>query len=145
MRLLDRDQLRDHLAAGWNALRDNRPVAVALFQSAVADDPGSGRTWRDLREQTGTIREHLDYLVERGHRLPGDPELVAAAIGATLLTLNYALLPDSTDDERVLDTLTDLLLHGLAGPPAPPGPPGAATSRKLPPRPAGEATSSVKM
>lgn len=119
--LTDREQLRDHLAAGWTVLRDNRPVAVAVFQSMVADDPGSGRAWRDLREQTATIRDHLEYLAERGHRLPGDPELVAAAIGAMLLTLNYALLKtsDPTDDDRVVDTLTDLTLHGLAGPTAP--------------------------
>jgi hypothetical protein len=58
--LTNRDQLRDHLAAAWTVMRDNRPVAVALFQSMVADDPGSGRAWRDLREQTCTIREHLD-------------------------------------------------------------------------------------
>lgn len=112
--LTDRDQLRDHLAAPWAVLRDNRAVAVALFQAMVADDPGSGRAWRDLQEQTGTIREHLEYLTERGHRLPGDPELVAAAIGAMLLTLNYALLPGAADDDRVLDTLTDLTLYGLA-------------------------------
>lgn len=119
--LTDRDQLRDHLAAPWAALRDNRPVAVALFQSMVADNPGSGRAWRDLREQTSTIREHLAYLAERGHRLPGDPEFVAAAIGAMVLTLNYALPSASAaaDDDRVVDTLTDLLLHGLAGPGAP--------------------------
>lgn len=116
--LTDRGQLRDHLAAGWTVLRHNRPVAVALFQSMVADDPGSGRAWRDLQEQTDTIRDHLEYLAERGHQLPGDPELVAAAIGAMLLTLNYALLPGLIDDDRVLDTLTDLTLHGLAGPAA---------------------------
>lgn len=113
--LTRRDQLRDHLAAPWAVLRDNRPVAVALFQSMVADDPGSGRAWRDLREQTGTIREHLEYLAERGDRLPGEPELVAAAIGAMVLTLNYAL-PATADPDGVVDTLTDLLLHGLAGP-----------------------------
>ena len=120
--LTDREQLRDHIAAPWAVLRENRPVAVALFQSMVADDPGSGRAWRDLREQTATLRDHLDYLVERGHRLPGDPELVAAAVGGLLLTLNYALpaTPDAIDNDRVIDTLTDLVLHGLAGPPAPP-------------------------
>lgn len=117
--LTNRDQLRDHLAAPWAVMREHRAVAVALFQSMVAEGPGSGRAWRDLREQTDTIREHLEYLAERGHRLPGDPELVAAAIGAMLLTLNYALLstPDATDDDRAVDTLTDLILHGLAGPP----------------------------
>ncbi|HWU10822.1 MAG TPA: TetR/AcrR family transcriptional regulator, partial [Streptomyces sp.] len=81
-----------------------------------------GRAWRDLREQTETIREHLEYLVERGHPLPGDPEFIAAAMGAMLVTLNYAVLapPGGEDDQRIIDTLTDLLLHGLAGPASPP-------------------------
>ncbi|MET9358439.1 hypothetical protein ABZY14_36815 [Streptomyces sp. NPDC006617] len=69
-------------------MRQNRPVALALFQAMVADDPGTGRARRDLREQTVTIREHPEYLVERGHQLPGDPEFVAAAVGAMLVTLN---------------------------------------------------------
>ncbi|CAM5545026.1 TetR/AcrR family transcriptional regulator [Streptomyces fumanus] len=116
--LTDRDQLRDHVGVAWKVMRQNRPVTLALFQAMVADDPGTGRAWRDLREQTGTIREHLEYLVERGHRLPGDPEFIAAAIGAMLVTLNYAVLtpPGGEDDQQVVDTLTDLLLHGLAGP-----------------------------
>jgi hypothetical protein len=35
-----------------------------------------------------------------------------------LVTLNYAVLtpPDGEDDQHVIDTLTDLLLHGLTGP-----------------------------
>ncbi|MEU7473053.1 TetR/AcrR family transcriptional regulator [Streptomyces sp. NPDC044984] len=116
--LTDRDQLRDHVGVAWTVMRQNRPVTLALFQAMVADDPGTGRAWRDLREQTGTIREHLEYLVERGHRLPGDPEFIAAAIGAMLVTLNYAVLTPAggEDDQHVIDTLTDLLLHGLAGP-----------------------------
>jgi AcrR family transcriptional regulator len=116
--LTDRDQLRDHVGVAWTVMRQNRPVTLALFQAMVADDPGTGRAWRDLREQTGTIREHLEYLVERGHRLPGDPEFIATAIGAMLVTLNYAVLtpPGGEDDQHVVDTLTDLLLHGLTGP-----------------------------
>jgi AcrR family transcriptional regulator len=116
--LTDRDQLRDHVGVAWTVMRQNRPVTLALFQAMVADDPGTGRAWRDLREQTGTIREHLEYLVERGHQLPGDPEFIAASIGAMLVTLNYAVLtpPDGEDDQHVIDTLTDLLLHGLTGP-----------------------------
>jgi AcrR family transcriptional regulator len=118
--LTDRDQLRDHVGVAWTVMRQNRPVTLALFQAMVADDPGMGRAWRDLREQTGTIREHLEYLVERGHRLPGDPEFIAVAIGAMLVTLNYAVLTPpgggGEDDQHVVDTLTDLLLHGLTGP-----------------------------
>ncbi|WP_372514409.1 TetR/AcrR family transcriptional regulator [Streptomyces fragilis] len=116
--LTDRGQLRDHVGVAWTVMRQNRPVTLALFQAMVADDPGTGRAWRDLCEQTGTIREHLEYLVERGHRLPGDPEFIATAIGAMLVTLNYAVVtpPGGEDDQRVIDTLTDLLLHGLTGP-----------------------------
>lgn len=116
--LTDRDQLREHVEAAWTVMRQNRPVTLALFQAMVADDPGTGRAWRDLREQTGTLRMHLEYLTERGHRLPGDPELVAAAMGAMLVTLNYALLPpsDGEGDQHLIDTFTDLLLHGLSGP-----------------------------
>lgn len=116
--LTDHAQLRRHIDSPWTVFRRNRPVAVALFQSMVADDPGSGRAWRDLREQTAMIRAHLEYLAERGHRLPGDPELVAAAIGAMLLTLNFTLPPTRgpADHDRVVDTLTNLILHGLAGP-----------------------------
>ncbi|MDQ0789433.1 TetR/AcrR family transcriptional regulator [Streptomyces sp. B3I8] len=116
--LTDRGQLRDHVGAAWTVMRQNRPVTLALFQAMVADDPGTGRVWRDLREQTATIREHLEYLAERGHRLPGDPESVAVAMGAMLVTLNYAVLtpPGGEDDRHVIDNLTDLLLYGLTGP-----------------------------
>jgi AcrR family transcriptional regulator len=112
--LTDRAQLRDHLAVAWTVLREHRPVTIALFQSMVAADPSSDRAWHDLVTQTEVLRDHLEYLRDRDHPLPGDPQLVAAAIGAMLATLNYAM--PATDDTQVIDTLTDLLLHGLTGP-----------------------------
>ncbi|MER7008053.1 TetR/AcrR family transcriptional regulator [Dactylosporangium sp. NPDC000555] len=119
--LTDRAQLRDHLGVGWTVMREHRAVQVALFQSMVADDPGSGRAWRDLTEQTEVLREHLERLRDRGHALPGDPELVAAAMGAMLAMLSYALPPGAgLGDDRVIDTVTDLLLSGLAGAKGPP-------------------------
>lgn len=113
--LSDRAQLRDHIAVAWTVMREHRPISIALFQSMVAADPASGRAWHELTSQTAVLRDHLEYLSERGQRLPGAPELVAAAIGAMLGTLNYAMPTTDTDDDTIVDTLTDLLLTGLAG------------------------------
>ena len=114
--LTDRAQLRDHVAIAWTVMREHRPVTGAQFQSMIAADPGSGRAWQDLLDQTSTLREHLDHLREQGHQLPGDPQLIAAAIGAMLGLLGYAAPAQPADDDRIIDSLTDLLLHGLAGP-----------------------------
>jgi AcrR family transcriptional regulator len=117
--LTDRDQLRQHLAVAWRVMRDNRPVTIALFESAIAAGPGSGDFWRRLVEETQMFRDHLRHLEQREHPLPGDPTLVGVAIGGMLSMLAYALLADTPDsrlaDDEVVDTLTDLLLYGLAG------------------------------
>jgi len=118
--LTDRAQLRAHIAVAWGVFRDHLPVVVAQFQSSIVDDLGQGRAWRALLADTADLREHLAHAAARGQTLPGDPELIAAAMGAMLGLLGYSLLtagPHATQrsDEQVVDTLTDLLLHGLAG------------------------------
>lgn len=116
--LADPDHLRAHVAGGWRTFRDHLPVMAARFQSAAAAPPEEGRMWRMLVEQTGPFQRHLEDMAARGRELPGPPELTAAAIGALLSGLGYAALTARDpvpSDEEVVDTLTALLLNGLAG------------------------------
>ena len=72
--LTDPAQLREHLAAAWGVMRDNRPVMTALFESAMAAGPSSGALWERLAADTSMLRQHLEYLRAQGHALPGDPD-----------------------------------------------------------------------
>lgn len=119
--LTDRAQLRQHIEVGWTVMRENAPVVSALFQSMIAAEPGSGRAWNDLTADTDVFRRHLEYSAEQGRELPGDPELVAAAIGGMLSMLSYAVNSAKDrdfDDQTVIETLTALLHRGLGGPAA---------------------------
>jgi hypothetical protein len=99
-------------------MRDNLPVVLAVHEATVAAGPGSGEFWRQLTTDTVVLRDHLQQLRDHGHALPGEPELVAAAMGGMLATLAFALLPAGPDpysDDQVIDTVTGLLLGGLRG------------------------------
>lgn len=125
--LTDRAQMRAHLAVAWRVMRANLPVVVALYESAITRGVRSDALWEQLVQDTAVLREHLEYLRDRGHRLPGEPVLVAAAMGALLSTLAYALLPSNEagfSDEEVVGTLTELLLAGVRGESPEAGDPG---------------------
>ncbi|CAJ63394.1 MULTISPECIES: TetR/AcrR family transcriptional regulator [Frankia] len=121
--LTDRDQLHDHLAVAWRVMRENLPVVVALHEASLTGGHAPDQAWRSLVTETDMLRDHLEYLRESGHELPGDPILLAAAMGGLLSTLALALLRSPTpaySDAEVLDTLTTLLLNGLRGAPTDP-------------------------
>ncbi|MEV4049824.1 TetR/AcrR family transcriptional regulator [Amycolatopsis sp. NPDC049688] len=110
------DPIREHVTACWTALRTHRPTAIALLQQATAAAPASGRLWDELTAWTAPLRRHLENRRDRGQPLPGDHELLAAAVGAMLAGLNHALPADDPGDSRVADAVTNLVLHGLTGP-----------------------------
>jgi AcrR family transcriptional regulator len=120
--LTDPVQMRSHLVVMWNVYRDHLPVVVAQTQAILAEEPSSGRAWQTLVTQTGILRSHLEAAQDAGTPLPGRTDLIAAAMGAMLSMLGFSILgagahrPDIGDDE-VVDTLTALLLYGVAGVP----------------------------
>jgi AcrR family transcriptional regulator len=116
--LTDPVQLREHLAVAWQVMSDNHAVVAALFEAAVASGPASGALWQQMAGGTAVFREHLEYLRDQGRELPGDPLLVAAVMGGIMSLLAYTRPPGYSAD-AILDTLTALLLHGLAGRPQP--------------------------
>jgi hypothetical protein len=118
--LTDPAQMREHIALAWSLYRNHLPVVVAQMQSIIAGDPADGRAWQSLHDETATLRDHLDFLQDRGHALPGHPTLVAAAMGSIISMLGFSVLTAGThrpgfDDDEIIDTVTRLLLHGLAG------------------------------
>lgn len=119
--LADPGTLREHVAVAWQVFEDHLPVMVALFQSTVSGDLATGAAWRSLAGETAVFREHLEAARDAGRHVPGDPELVAAAMGGMLSMLAFAVLTAGPEAPRassaeIVDTLTSLLLHGLAGP-----------------------------
>jgi hypothetical protein len=74
------------------------------------------------------MRRHLERLAAAGHTLPGDPALLASAFNILLegfcavwIAGGGEPIGRAVSDDEAIDTLTRLLLHGLAGQPGQPG------------------------
>jgi hypothetical protein len=114
--------IRWHVAAFWRFFRDHQPVMVALNQAAMVDARFARRLREILAPDIAHLAEHLRYITAAGGELPGDPLVVASAIGALMWQSAYAWLGGgaenfgrSLSDDEAIDTLAALIHRGVAG------------------------------
>jgi AcrR family transcriptional regulator len=115
--------LRARVAVYLRTYRAHLPEIRALDQAAQGSAVFADRVRQIRQEQLGTLRSHLRRLAEGGHRLSGEPEVLAEAFNALLEGFCARWLGEgagreaSPEQERaVVDTLTNLLLFGLIRP-----------------------------
>ncbi|MEU6719647.1 TetR/AcrR family transcriptional regulator [Nonomuraea sp. NPDC046802] len=123
--LTNREHLRWHVAVVWNTYERRRPVLIALQQAALSSEAFAQRMLEFRYEETATLRAHLDDMQAKGIRLAGRSDVLASAILALLEQFCRVWLLEGGEpitpklsDEEAIDTVTDLLLYGLTGPPA---------------------------
>ncbi|MBR8642185.1 TetR/AcrR family transcriptional regulator [Streptomyces tuirus] len=121
--LSQREVLRERVvAAYWDTYKAHRPEIRALQQAALVHPEFARRLAHIRHAQLGLLRTNLSALADAGHELPGDPPVVASAVNAMLeqfcqLWVIEGGEPIGRDlgDEEAVDTLTDLILRGIAG------------------------------
>jgi AcrR family transcriptional regulator len=133
--LSDRAVLRDHVATGWHTYRAHLPEIVAMLQASMVDEGFAARAREFRAAEMQPLREHLEQMRAAGFQLPGDPAVVASALMSLLQQFFHVWIagggegsrsrsgPDPLPDDEAIDTLTALILYGIAGQPA--APPGA--------------------
>ncbi|WP_327416221.1 hypothetical protein [Streptomyces sp. NBC_01233] len=100
-------------------------MAARTRASGIRSPPHSSasRSWVTAAgsggSDEGTWADHhtVPSGARAGREPPGEPELVAAAMGAMIPMLGYAAMAGGAapDDGEVVETLTALLHRGLAG------------------------------
>jgi AcrR family transcriptional regulator len=114
--------MRARVAAYWHTYRAHLPEIRALGEAAQAD-PAFAESLAAMRHAgLATMRRHLERLRDTGHALPGDPAVLASAFNALLEGFCQVWIAGGGEpigrplsDEEAIDTLTRLLMHGLAG------------------------------
>lgn len=116
--LSDRQQLRWHVAGFWETFRRHRTVFVAIMQAAMVDERFAGRLREMLIGQQEPLRDHLEYLRDRGIQLPGEPDVLAGAMSGMWFQFGYGMLnvvDRPVSDDEAIDLLTSFTLRGLVG------------------------------
>jgi AcrR family transcriptional regulator len=118
----DPPTIRWHVDAFWRFFRANQAVMVALHQAAMVDERFARRLRELLAPDIAHLAEHLRHITAAGGELPGDPLVVASAIGALMWQFAYTWLVAggeeigrSLSDEEAVDTLAALIHRGVAG------------------------------
>ncbi|WP_345572716.1 TetR/AcrR family transcriptional regulator [Nonomuraea rosea] len=118
---LSYDHLRAHVAQYWHSYREHLPEMVAIFQASMADQVFFAR-WRQLRDVEFDELREFTAILERRSTGTADPRVMASAALSTLEFFCYIWQAAGGDppgtrlpDDQAIDTLTTLLLHGMAG------------------------------
>jgi AcrR family transcriptional regulator len=119
--LSDPEQMRWHVAAFWRTFVENRAVMIALQQASMVDEHFATRLTELLTPDREVLAQHMRYVQDQGVELPGDPEIVASAMSSLLwqFAFTWRVGPPPPgrmiSDDEAIDTLTALLLNGIAG------------------------------
>ncbi|MEI8411502.1 MULTISPECIES: TetR/AcrR family transcriptional regulator [unclassified Kribbella] len=109
--------IRWHVAAFWRFYREHLPEMVAVKQASMVDPALGRRLQRIMADDDAHMIEHFAHLPNP----PADPLVELSAMTALMEGFAYTwLVVNPSDgrtisDETAIDTLTNLLHHGLTG------------------------------
>ncbi|MER7249554.1 TetR/AcrR family transcriptional regulator [Kribbella sp. NPDC000426] len=109
--------IRWHVAAFWGFYQAHLPEMVAVKQAAMADPELGRRLQQIMADDDQHMIEHFSHLP----RPPADPLVAISAMNALMEGFAYTWLVvnpangQTITDEAAIDTLTNLLHHGLVG------------------------------
>jgi AcrR family transcriptional regulator len=112
-----RSAIRWHVAAFWRFYQAHLPEMIAVKQAAMVDPELGRRLQQIMADDDQHMVEHFAHLPNP----PADPLVTISAMNALMEGFAYTWLvvnPSNgrtISDENAIDTLTDLLHHGLAG------------------------------
>jgi AcrR family transcriptional regulator len=109
--------VRWHVAAFWRFYQAHLPEMIAVKQAAMADPELGRRLQQIMADDDQHMIEHFSHLPNP----PADPLVQISAMNALLEGFAYTWLvvnpPNghTITDDAAIDTLTNLIHHGLAG------------------------------
>ncbi len=109
--------IRWHVAGFWRFYKAHLPEMIAVKQAAMVDPELGRRLQQIMADDDQHLVEHFSHLPNP----PADPLVTISAMNALMEGFAYTWLvvnPSNgrtISDEDAIDTLTNLLHHGLAG------------------------------